>query len=227
MKVNISGGVLNVDVRGSGELVVLHPTAARSVSDLDMLANDLVSAGYMTAAINQRGVGGSTGSTKEITMRQLADDIAAVIKTIDAGPAHAIGHAFSSSFVRVLAEYWPELVRSVIPLTVSGVLPSKTDALNAIECILTLEPSDKERQEAIKSVFFAETSDASPWYDGFYNEVLRDLFLWPLSTTPQSEWLKGGKAPMLIVQGTEDKLAPPGSGEMMKEMKGLNGIGNE
>lgn len=219
MDIKVGESTLNVDVRGRGELVILLPAVARSSNDFERLMTDLVRAGYMTAAINSRGVNGSTGNSKSISVKDVAGDVAGVIKAIGAGPAHVIGHAYSSHVVRVLAEHWPGMVRSVICLGVGGVVVAKIDPLWAVDLILTRDPSDKERQAAIKSSFFAASSDASPWFDGWDVKVLRDYIV-SLSTIPDHELIEGGDAPMLILIGEEDKISPPESGAIIRNKLG-------
>ena len=219
MKVKIGKGILNVDVRGRGELVILHPAASRSSRDFDLLVKDLEGEGYMTAAINSRGVNGSNGNTQGMTLKDLAGDIADVIRGLDVGPAHVIGHALGGHVVRVLAEQWPDLVRSVICVTIGGIILAKIDPLWAVEYILSRDPSDRERQFAIKMSFFANASDPSPWFNGWNNGVLRDYML-TLATMPEHELLKWGKVPMLVVQGKEDKIAPLETGQLIKERFG-------
>ena len=74
------GGSLEILVEGEVPQVVLIPSARRSADDFATLANDLLRAGYGSVALNLRGIGSSSAQVGEPTLRDVADDIAAVIK---------------------------------------------------------------------------------------------------------------------------------------------------
>ncbi|OXE37311.1 MAG: hypothetical protein CGW95_02260 [Phenylobacterium zucineum] len=70
---------LEVLVRGKGALVVLIASLGRGAEDFQDLAARLETAGYMTAAINPRGFGDSTGPAGR-TMADFATDVAQVVQ---------------------------------------------------------------------------------------------------------------------------------------------------
>ncbi len=104
---------LYYEVRGDGPLVVLvgAPMDADSFSPLaDLLADD-----YTVLTTDPRGVKRSKlpdGGTS--TPEQRADDLARLIRHLDAGPATAFGSSGGAVSVLALAQAHPELVSTVI-----------------------------------------------------------------------------------------------------------------
>src|SRR4029077_8037168 len=66
--------------RGKGEAIVLLPGGTLTVGYLDGLADALAKAGYRVVGINFRGSGKSTGSSKGVTLRKMADDVGGGVK---------------------------------------------------------------------------------------------------------------------------------------------------
>jgi len=104
---------LYYEVRGAGPLVVLvgAPMDADSFAPLaDLLADD-----YTVLTTDPRGVRRSKlpdGGTS--TPEQRADDLARLIRHVDAGPAIAFGSSGGAVTVLALAQAHPELVSTVI-----------------------------------------------------------------------------------------------------------------
>jgi alpha-beta hydrolase superfamily lysophospholipase len=98
---------------GEGETVVLLPGGGLNVSYMESLARSLAEAGYRVVRINPRGAGASKGSAHDLTLHDLAGDVAKVIEALDVGSVHVAGHAFDNRVARMLAADHPELVRSV------------------------------------------------------------------------------------------------------------------
>src|SRR5262245_16783909 len=105
--------LLEVLVEGSGADVVLVPSAMRGAADFAQLHAALAAAGYRSLALNPRGAGNSSGSLDEITLRDLADDVAFVVTELGDGPAHLVGHALGNILVRATASYRPDVARTV------------------------------------------------------------------------------------------------------------------
>src|SRR4051794_37827244 len=103
---------IEVLVEGSGDDVVLLPSSHRGAADFAMLSATLAADGYRAVAVNPRGVGGSTGPL-DLSMRDIADDVAMVIERFGTGRAHVVGHALGNTFARATASYRPEVARSL------------------------------------------------------------------------------------------------------------------
>ncbi|HEX8106584.1 MAG TPA: alpha/beta fold hydrolase, partial [Kofleriaceae bacterium] len=161
---------------------------------------------FRTALVSPRGVGGSSPARSGLSLHDYARDLAQVIEALAGQPAHAIGHAFGNRVVRCLARDRPELVRSLVLLGAGGLVPPTCDAPAIWRQVVTGRRTDPARVAAIKDGFFASSSDPTPWLD-WCTEALASQA--EAAQTPLGEWWDGGTAPMLVIQGREDKMAPP------------------
>ena len=94
-------------IEGQGRPVVLLPALGRGVADFGDLSGRLVAAGFQVVRPQPRGIGASTGPTTGLTLHDLGNDIAAVIRALDNGPATLVGHALGSRIARVVATDHP------------------------------------------------------------------------------------------------------------------------
>ncbi|TMQ17229.1 MAG: alpha/beta fold hydrolase [Deltaproteobacteria bacterium] len=188
MQITTSDAAIAVDAQGSADL------AAR-----------LGDAGFRAAVISPRGVGGSSGLRAGLDLHDYARDVAHVIEALG-GPAHLVGHAFGNRVVRCLARDRPELVRSLVLLGAGGLVPPACDAPAIWRQVITGERTDPARIAAIQEGFFAAASDPTPWLDWALEALGSHA---EAAGTPLAAWWDGGSAPMLVVQGREDRMAPP------------------
>jgi pimeloyl-ACP methyl ester carboxylesterase len=214
--------VVEVVVEGGGPTVVLLPSAQRGARDFDRLAADLAAAGYGSVAVNLRGVEGSSGPLADLTLRDVADDVAGVIAATCAGRAHVVGHALGNVFARATAAYRPDVVRSVTLLACGGHdighVTLDADLLAHFErCSRADEPDDR-RVESLGEVFFASGNDPSVWLSGWYPDGdVRAVF----ETSVPEEWATAGQAPVLVMQPLQDRMCAPEVGqELCRRMDG-------
>lgn len=115
---------LDFDVVDSGPLdgpvvVTLHgfPQTATSLAALTAL---LGAQGYRTLAPDQRGYSPGARPSGRLAYRtsELAADIAALIETIGRGPVHLVGHDWGAVVAWSVAASRPELVRSLVSVSV-------------------------------------------------------------------------------------------------------------
>jgi pimeloyl-ACP methyl ester carboxylesterase len=199
---------LEVLVEGEGESVVLLPSAMRGAADFLVVQRALADAGYRSFAVNPRGVGESTPPPSDISLRDLADDVALVVEKLGGGYAHLVGHALGNIVVRATASYRPEVTATVSVMPCGGHSlarhPVSGEVLGAFQRCHDETLTDEERLEALQLAFFAPGNDPRPWLDGW----------WPTSSfgdlTAQQpdEWWQAGTAPILILQPLEDAMAP-------------------
>jgi pimeloyl-ACP methyl ester carboxylesterase len=207
----LGGGVsIEVLVTGTAPEVVLLPSANRSASDFARLSSDLAAAGLDSLAVNPRGVAGSTGPTDELSMRDLADDVAGVIDRLVGRPMHVVGHALGNTIARATATFRPSTVRSVALLACGGHDLGRRqpppEVMVAFARCHRADLSTPERLAALGTAFFAEGNDPAPWLEGWYpgGQAVAEA----LGRSEWREWYLAGSAPVLIVQPTEDQLAP-------------------
>jgi pimeloyl-ACP methyl ester carboxylesterase len=209
--------VIEASIRGSGETIVLIPGHGMSVDSFSALAGRLDKAGYRTVAINPRGIDGSSGPLEKLTLRDHAGDVAAVVEALGLRRVHVLGHAYGNRVARTLAIVRPDLVQTVMLLAAGGRVGPLPEVIKASEKLANRKLTDKEKLEAARVIFFASTSDPSPWVNLKMWEAASKAQLAAMRATPVESWWSGGNAPMLVVQGLEDKMAPPENGRALRE----------
>jgi 2-(acetamidomethylene)succinate hydrolase len=112
-RINTGRLALNVREAGKGQLAIfLHGiTSNAAVWDPIILA---LSDEFHCVAVDQRGHGLSDKPVSGYRARDLAEDILALIKTLNQGPAVIIGHSLGARNAVVAAVIEPRLVKSVV-----------------------------------------------------------------------------------------------------------------
>lgn len=107
-----------------------------------------------------------------VTLHDLADDIAAVVRVLGHGSAVLLGHAFGHALARMTATDHPDLVRAVMLAAsqASKVLP---DIATAPFVVGDPTRPEAERLATLRKAFFAPSHDARPWLAGWYPATLR------------------------------------------------------
>lgn len=212
----IDTGVARLELRclGRGEPVLLLPSLGRGADDLAALMEALADAAFEACALNPRGIGASTGTMDGLTLHDLANDAAAVIRSRCGGSAHVVGHAFGHRIACCLAERAPQCVRRLVLLGAGGLVEPEQAARAAFKRFLT-EPLDAQaRYDAVKAANFAAASDATPWLGGWWIDTALAQ-IEAAKRTPHEEWWRSGSADVLVVQGLEDRMAPPANGRLL------------
>src|SRR5450755_4995076 len=149
---------------------------------------------------------------QNLTLHDLARDIAAVIRHEGGQPAVIVGHAYGSWVARMTAADYPELVRGVVIAAAAAKaypagFPGAKELSDAVRKSGDPALPDAERLKYLRADFFAPDSDASMWLKGSYPEVDESQFA-AGRATPQSQWWGGGTAPLLDLQGALDPFKP-------------------
>ena len=212
----ITTGAVSIEVvvEGSGPAIVMLPSRGRDSFDYDEVAAGLAGLGYQVLRPQPRGIGKSVGPMNDLTLHDLASDVAEVIKAFDAASCVIIGHAFGNWVARMTAVDYPDLVRGVViaaagarsfPAILSEYVTRSADASLPLE----------ERLGYLKKTFFAPGSDATLWLEGWYPEATVSQRR-AASATRQDEWWSGGSAPLFDLQAACDPFKPPESRDELK-----------
>lgn len=127
-KVKVNGTELAYDERGSGEAVIF---VHGGISDLRIWEKQMAafSENHRAIAYSRRYAWPNPDIADGVDdqMSQHADDLAALIRVLDAGPAHLVGNSWGGFTCLLTAARYPDLVRSitveeppVIPLFVTN-----------------------------------------------------------------------------------------------------------
>ena len=202
---------------GDGEPVVLLPGSGYSSTAFGLLGPELARRGYRAIAVNPRGVRGSTGPLDQLTYHDYAADIGALIDRVAGGRAHIVGWAWGNRIARCLAADAPGRVASVTLIAAGGKVPPDPSVASLTERSRQPDISREERTRALALRMLAPGSNVAP--------LVAIQESWPTAqaaqgaagrATPLDQWWPGGSAPMLVIQGLQDKIAPPGNGRDLK-----------
>ena len=196
---------LSVNVQGQGQPVMLLPSLGRGCDDFTDLSDRLARAGYQVICMEPRGWSGSSRAVADITLTDLADDVAAVIEANGAGPCALVGHDFGGQVARTTATRYPELVKNMVLLATPGPVPAKPEPATAHRRTFIPELTTEEHLESVAVAFFASGNDPVVWVDG-WNPILASAQLDAQQRTPTEAWASGGSTDTLIVRPTEDRL---------------------
>jgi pimeloyl-ACP methyl ester carboxylesterase len=195
---------IHVIVRGQGDPIVFIPSLGRGVEDFDDLSRRVVQAGYQAILPDPRGIGGSKGPLTGITLHNMADDVAAVIRSTGGGrPATVVGHALGNRVARMLASDHPNLTKQVILLAPGGMVPPTPEIIQAGTRAFDATIPRDDRVAALQRAFFAPSNDAKVWENGWHFDVVPAQRA-AMNRTPLGDWWAGGVAPILALQGTDD-----------------------
>ncbi|WP_256988402.1 alpha/beta fold hydrolase [Bordetella genomosp. 9] len=206
---------IDVIEEGAGRPLVLLPSRGRGAEDFDDVARRLAGEGYRVLRPQPRGIGQSTGPMDNITLHDLANDVAAVIRDQVREPVVIVGHAFGNWVARTASVDHPELVRGVVILAAAAKQypPGLSEHVDRSG---DLSLPDAERLKSLQYAFFAPGHDASVWLTGWYPRVNESERL-AGKATRQSDWWSGGSAPMLDLQAGDDPFKPAATRTEVKD----------
>ena len=97
---------------GGTPVVLLHHLTA-VLDDWDPRVVDALAAGHHVIAVDNRGVGASTGSVPG-TVEAMADDVVAFLRALGHGIVDVVGFSLGGFVAQVLVERHPDLVRRLV-----------------------------------------------------------------------------------------------------------------
>lgn len=203
----------------AGTIIAL-PGSGGDVTRFADLGPLLADAGYRLVALNQRGIMGSTGELDNLTLHDYAADVAAVIDALGLERAHVLGWALGNRIMRVVATDFPDKVASVSLIAAGGLAEPLTAPGELAALLGDADLSETEKAALARRTLFSPASD-----EALVLKYVRTLNYWNEArasqtqanrATPLEQWWAGGDGPMLIVQGLDDKTAPPENGIRMQ-----------
>jgi pimeloyl-ACP methyl ester carboxylesterase len=200
---------IDLIAEGSGPLIVLLPSRGRSSEDYGEVSSGLATAGFRVLRPQPRGTGRSTGPMRDLTLHDLARDVAIVIEHEGSGPAVIFGHAYGHFVARMTAVDHPHLVRGVVLAAAAAKkYPAELSALVS----KAGDPSlpDSKRLKIMQQIFFAPGSDPSVWLNGWHPQADESQRL-AAGVTPQAQWWSAGTVPLLDLQAARDPFRPRAS----------------
>lgn len=208
-------------INGTGDVIILLPAGGTEASSFNDFTPLLNKAGYKTVVTNRRGIAGSKGPLDDLTLHDLANDVAGVIQMLGENPVHVLGWAFGNRVARCLAEDHPHLIKTIILLAAGGKVPPDPESSKHFTVLRSPNSSREERLEALKFLYFSPLTDMETVIRAFKGHKT-----WPKATqahskasqvTPLMDWWNAGQVPLLVIQGLDDKSAVPENGHILKK----------
>jgi pimeloyl-ACP methyl ester carboxylesterase len=143
-----------------------------------------------------------------------------VIQALNLGQVNVAGHAFGNRVARTLAADHPEMVHTVILFAAGGKVPPKPPGAQALATIFDPESTDAEILKEMKYMVGDPSEIQAAW------QIIKPcrapgvagLQRTAMKNTPlQDWWAPAGTMRYLVVQGTNDQIAPPENGELLKK----------
>ena len=213
---------IEVIAEGEGPLVVLLPSSSRDSEDFDEVASGIAAAGFRVLRPQPRGMGKSVGRMTNLTLHDLAGEVASVIAQVRSGPAVIVGHAFGQWVARMAAVDHPGLVRGVV-LAAAAAKQVPQHLRDALSVAADATRPENERLAALRLAFFATGNDPTSWLNGWHKEagaVQRAAS----AATPQAEWWSGGTAPLFDLQAVCDPWRPRDTEDALRRELGAGRV---
>lgn len=202
-----------------GPVVVMLASLGRPGSDFDDLAERLALKGYRIILPEPRGIGGSDGPMRGLTLHDLAADVAYVVETQTTAPVTMLGHAFGNRLARTTAADYPAFASRVILLACGGLIEMPEESMKALMGCFDETLSPDEHIECVRIGFFADGNDPEVWREGWHPQVMR-MQSSAVRRTDVEDWWEAGGQPMLVVQALDDAIALPANAHDLKRRLG-------
>jgi len=206
---------IEVIAEGRGPLIVLLPSRGRDSEDYDEVAAGLARQGFRVLRPQPRGMLGSKGPLKDITLHDLARDVATVIARENAGPAVIVGHAYGNWVARMTAVDHPKLVRGVVLAAAAAKkFPPRLSQLVSKSADMSVP--EAERLAAMQEIFFASGNDPRIWLKGWWAEASEAQRV-AAANVKQSDWWGAGSVPLFDLQAGTDPFKPKETENELKD----------
>ena len=206
---------IDLIAEGRGPLIVLLPSRGRDSEDYDEVAAGLAKEGFRVLRPQPRGMHASKGPLKDLTLHDLARDVAAVIEREKAGPAVIVGHAYGNWVARMTAVDHPKLVRGVVLAAAAAKkFPPRLSQLVSKSADQSVP--EAERLAAMQEIFFASGNDPKVWLKGWWAEASEAQRV-AAANVKQSDWWHAGTVPLFDLQAGIDPFKPKGTENELKD----------
>jgi pimeloyl-ACP methyl ester carboxylesterase len=213
----IAGDVGDIEVFEFGEaddVLICAAGNGRPASQFDDSAARLAETGIRVVTFNSRGIGRSTGSLDGLTLHDFADDVWRIADSIECASVHLLGKAFGNRVMRTASSDRPDRVATITLLAAGGEIPPADEVQTKFRRYFDPTITREEWVQLHAEVNYAPANAhlAAAAADLGTFPVVAGAQAKAVAGTPTDEWLQGGTAPMLVMVGLDDVVAPPENG---------------
>jgi pimeloyl-ACP methyl ester carboxylesterase len=202
-------------------VVFLHHLTA-VLDDWDPRVVDGLAAKHQVIVFDNRGVGGSDGSTPT-SVEEMARDSVAFIRALGLRKVDLLGFSLGGFIAQVIAQKQPDLVRKVI---IAGSAPAGGEGISNVGAVLqdAIAKAGASGKHPKQILFFSQTSNGQAAANDFLarlNERKEDRDIPVSNETVQAQltavhaWGQSGASklseihhPVLVANGDDDIMAP-------------------
>lgn len=208
-----------VEQTGQGPDVLLIGGLGDTVESWQLQLDGLAER-YRLTAFDNRGAGRTPMPGGSVTVEQMADDAAGVLRALEIPAAHVAGFSGGSITAQELALRHPDLVRSLV-LQSTWPAPDRylRSWLHFVRWLVDVAPSERAALEA----FFLDIYTARAHNDGTVDRFIDEVVAFPHKQTTEdfqhyldaildhdtTDRLPGINAPTLVLAGGRDSTARP------------------
>ncbi|MGD0081297.1 MAG: alpha/beta hydrolase [Methanoregula sp.] len=206
---------------GSGEPLVLIMGYSGTMDLWDPRVVNQLAKQYRVIIFDNRGMGHTTSSDKEYSIRLFADDTAGLMDALKIEKADVMGFSMGTNIAQELTLDYPEKVDKLIlyagdPGGKEALSPAPQD----LESIQNTTGTDRERGERLfmemfPPVWLKENPDPSKYFPNVTSmspaENVRRQYTAMMTWNGSSSRLPDMEQPLLLITGDQDLLTPPGN----------------
>jgi pimeloyl-ACP methyl ester carboxylesterase len=212
---------------GSGEPLILIMGYAGTMDLWDTRFLNKLAKQYHVIVFDNRGMGHSTSSDKEYSIRLFASDTAGLMDALGIKKAHIMGWSMGTFVAQELTLGYPEKVDKLILYAATpGGKEAEPPSLRVIAALTNTTGTDRERGERLFGVLFPpawlmQNPDPSNYFPGVTETsppatILRqDAAIQAWNGTYSR--LPAIQQPLLLIAGVQDVIAPPGNSLLIAE----------
>ncbi|MFI2811849.1 alpha/beta fold hydrolase [Microbulbifer sp. JSM ZJ756] len=206
--VDLGRAKLEIFQQGSGRPVLMHPSLGRPAQDFMQVGESVAAAGYRVVLVNPRGIGGSTGPMDNVNLQVLARDLWAVADSLQLDRVFIVGQNFGNRVSRAASWLQPQRVTGLVLMAAGGEIEPDRAVWEEFQKVFDPDLPQEQHLQAVADSFFSPGNDPSLWKDGWHGETAQKQMEAARQTDFEPIYL-GGTAPGLVIQGLDDRIAPP------------------
>lgn len=197
----VPGARLYVQESGTGAPIVFLHGGLHHFDNTFARQREFFAAFRRVIGIDQRGHGHSPDTDAPFSYRAMAEDTAAVIRQLGAGPVDVVGHSDGGDVGLLLAALHPELVRRLV---VSGANIRAARPADELKRRAELPPQEiAARLAPFRDDYLSVSPDGAAHWPVFAEKSWR-LWLTPVVITAAE--LAAIRAPVLVIAGERELL---------------------
>ena len=219
MKINVNPILLNYDVCGIGEPLILIGGLTANCREWHRMIPYLEK--YFTVYTPEnRGAGETTGWSTDFTIDDMANDIVRFMNALDLNSAYLVGHSMGGAILQRLCVTHPSLINAAVIASSFAKFPKAAQLY--IENTADLLEAGVQIELVLKTICTRLYGNSCLSHGAFMTSEFERMLRDPVPQTPEGyqaqvkaiEQFDGRKnlsdiqCPVLIVNGTDDLLTP-------------------